>query len=85
MEVRLGMIEVKNNYHNKFKDLRCRNCNKQDETTEPLIECLTPEKDKNKIDNLNQMWSLENCEKLLDVASYSRKIIKNNQFFEYKG
>ena len=83
LEIRLGVLDVKDNYHGKHKDTICRNCNTQKETTKHFIECLS-ENDPNLIEHFEQLWKLENMEHLDKIASHILQLMENNQYFEYK-
>ena len=83
MEVRLGVLDVKENYHGKYKDTICRNCNQQNETTKHFISCIS-QNDPNLIENMEQIWKLENMENLEKTARQILQLIENNQHFEYK-
>ena len=41
-EVRLGMLEIKENYKNKYKDnMLCRKCKEENETLKHIFECTS--------------------------------------------
>ena len=83
LEIRLGILDVKENYHGKHKDTTCRNCNQQNETTEHFIRCLSGN-DPTLIEYMDQIWKLENLEDLDKLASKLLQLMENNQHFEYK-
>ena len=83
LEIRLGILDVKDNYHGKHKDTICRNCNTQIETTKHFIECLS-KNDPNLIEYMERLWKLENMEHLDKIASHILQLMENNQYFEYK-
>ena len=85
MNIRLGMIEVKENFHGMFEDTTCRNCKDQVESSEHFIRCIAEDGEKEELQNFEQIWSLENLELLKSVASTVYKILKNNKYFVYSG
>ena len=83
MEIRLGLLDVKENYHHKYTDTICRNCNNETETSRHFIKCIADEKDQHIIDNIDVIWNLKNDEKLTEISGYLLTLILNNPYFEY--
>ena len=83
--IRLGMIDVKENYHNMYRqNMKCRNCSKDDETFKHFITCLATEEQKKIIEKYyNNIWTLENLEHG-GLVGIVYKIIKNQKYFEYR-
>ena len=84
LEARLGLIDVKTNYKNKHNDDKCRNCLTETETTLHFITCLTCSEDKYKLAMYQQIFDLKDITKLKIIAEHILKILRNNNYFEYK-
>ena len=84
MEIRLGLLDTKVNFKNKHEDLLCRNCQKENETSEHFVKCLTQEIDKNIIEKYEQILKIDNMNDLKELSNHLLKIITNNSYFEYK-
>ena len=84
LEIRLGLLDTKVNYKNKHQDLICRNCNKENETNEHFLNCLTSEKEKNIMAKYQQILKIENMQELKEISNHIIKIVTNNPYFEYK-
>ena len=83
LEIRLGILDVKDNYHHKYNDTTCRNCKEQIETAIHFIECNT--QDNHEItQHLEQIWKIENIETLKQVANHILQIMEENEHIEYK-
>ena len=82
LEIRLGILDVKDNYHQKYNDTTCRNCKNHKETSKHFIECMTP--DNNITKNIEQIWKMENLEQLKEIANHILHLMETNQHFEYK-
>ena len=83
LEIRLGILDVKENYHGKYQDTICRNCLKENETAEHFIQCLTREKE-GPIKHLKEIWKLENIKQLEEIANHCLHIMINNKHIDYK-
>ena len=83
LQIRVGVLDVKENYHAKHEDKKCRNCDNEDETAEHFIKCLA--KMNNTEIEFENIWSLTDNNKLDRVAQQVYKILKNNKIFEYRG
>ena len=84
LEARLGLIDVKTNFKNKHNDDKCRNCLTETETTLHFITCLTCSEDKYKLAMYQQIFDLKDITKLKIIAEHILKILRNNNYFEYK-
>ena len=84
LEIRLGLLDTKVNYKNKHQDLICRKCNKENETNEHFLNCLTSEKEKNIMAKYQQILKIENMQELKEISNHIIKIVTNNPYFEYK-
>ena len=81
--IRLGILDVKENYHGKQQDTICRNCLKENETAEHFLQCLT--KDQNgPIKHLKEIWNLGNIKNLEEIADHCLHLMTNNKHFKYK-
>ena len=83
LEIRLGILDVKDNYHGKYKDTICRNCSKETETAKHFFKCNSQET-LGPIENLEEIWKVENMKTLNQVAEHCLKILERNDFIEYK-
>ena len=83
LETRLGLIDVKTNYHNKHTDSICRNCQKEKETTYHFIECLTPAEMKKIMEKFQVIWDLDKIEDLKEISDHIYNILRENSFFDY--
>ena len=81
LEIRLGILDVKENYHGKFQDNTCRKCKKEIETAEHFFKCNSKD---SAIENLDEIWKLENINKLEEVAEHCLKLLEENEYIEYK-
>ena len=84
MEVRLGIVDVKVNYKNKYENLICRNCLKEQETTEHFFRCLTPPENQQKINLYGEIYQLNDIKALKVISEHLYKIITNNEHISYK-
>ena len=83
LEIRLGILDVKDNYHGRYPDTACRNCFKEKETAEHFIKCLTKEQ-KGPIEHLQEIWKLENIKNIQEIADHCIHLMTNNNYIEYK-
>ena len=83
LEVRLGILDVKENYHGKYQDTICRNCSNEIETAKHFFECNTQELT-GPIENIEEIWKLENMKSLKEVAEHCMKIMEMNEHIHYK-
>ena len=83
LETRLGLIDVKTNYHNKHIDEICRNCQTNKETMFHFIDCLTSTEKKGIMDKFQAIWDLDNIETLKEISDHIYNILKDNPFFDY--
>ena len=82
LEMRLGMLNTKENYKGKFKDTKCRNCKKENETTMHLLNCIT--ENKSDLEHLDQVWKLDDMVKLNRLASHLCSLVNENEHLEYQ-
>ena len=69
------MIDVKNNYRNKYRDLVCRGCGKYDETQQHILEeCETIHQNKTTQVTTSNIFT-EDTEKLKETAKKIKTII----------
>ena len=83
LEIRLGILDVKENYHGKYTDTLCRNCKKEIETATHFIQCMTNDKS-GPIKYLPEIWSLDSIKNLEEIADHCLQIMTNNEYIEYK-
>ena len=84
LEIRLGMLDVKENFHGKHKDNICRNCEKEKETSEHFIKCLTSRENEGPEQHFNEIWELKNIQHLEEIGTHILNLMENNPHFEYK-
>ena len=84
MEVRLGIVDTKVNYKNKYENLICRNCLKEQETTEHFFRCLIPPENQQKINLYGEIYQLNDIKALKVISEHLYKIITNNEHISYK-
>ena len=83
LEIRLGILDVKDNYHGRYTDTICRNCLKEKETAAHFIQCHTEEQ-KGPIEHLQEIWNLGNLKHLQEIAEHCLNLITNNKHIQYK-
>ena len=83
MEVRLGMIDVKVNYKNKYQDTICRNCGIETETAEHYINCRTEKQDKKAMENWHEIWTMSSIKNMNKVAHHALKVLKSSPHITY--
>ena len=78
-KARTRMLDIKNNYRNKYKDLTCRACKKEPETQEHVMEkCSTIHKDPTTTVPNEDLFE-ENTQTLRITAKKVRTIIETLQ------
>ena len=86
LTIRLGMLQVKENFHNMYDDNLCRICKTEIEDSKHFIKCTAKKAgEEQKLQNLNEVWTLNEISNLIEVAPVLYKVVKNNQTFEYRG
>ena len=86
LDIRLGMLQVKENFHNMHEDNICRICKVEIEDSKHFINCTAKiAGEEQNLQNLNEIWSLNEISNLIEVAPVLYKVIKNNKIFEYSG
>ena len=83
LEIRLGILDVKDNYHGRYTDTICRNCLKEKETAAHFIQCHTEEQ-KGPIEHLQEIWNLGNLKHLQEIAEHCLNLMTNNKHIQYK-
>lgn len=83
LEMRTGMIDVKTNYKNKYNDTICRNCEKEEETTEHYINCCTEQEDKQIMQHYHEIWTMSDTKIVERVARHVLKVLKTSLHINY--
>ena len=83
LEIRLGILDVKENYHGKYQDTTCRNCSIEVETAEHFFKCNS-QPTKGPAENIEEIWKLENLKILEEVAEHCLNVLENNEYIDYK-
>ena len=72
---RTRMLDVKNNYRNKYRDILCRGCGKQDETQQHVLEeCETIHQNNQTRVTIHNIFT-ENIENLKETAKKNNIIL----------
>ena len=74
LKIRIGMVNVRDNYKYKYNDIKCQICKKADETTTHFLTCqeYRTEVTSNKI--LESLWSSGNSNEQINEMSAAAKI-----------